>query len=133
MNRKIISNPRFQIRFAFAIERGILLAIFLPGATVILTLYLMSQHADIFPEQKDILTEGVRQLTKSFIWLSAGLTLIAGLVGLLLSQRFAGPVSRMEAWLTQHLMKENPAPLLLRKSDELGPLASLLNKIVSKG
>ncbi len=133
MNRKIISNPRFQIRFAFAIARGILLAIFLPGATVILTLYLMSQHADIFPEQKDILTEGVRQLTKSFIWLSAGLTLIAGLVGLLLSQRFAGPVSRMEAWLTQHLMKENPAPLLLRKSDELGPLASLLNKIVSKG
>lgn len=112
--------------------RGVVVGLLLPGLSAILGLYLMSQHADIFPEQKTILINGLNQLVVYYIGIVIFLAVCNGIFGLFISQRFAGPLTRIETWLVQHLMKEHPGELKVRGKDELGHVAESLNRIVSK-
>jgi hypothetical protein len=112
--------------------RGIVVGLILPGAAVVFSLYLMSQHADLLPEQKTILINGLNRLVMSFLFISAILVVVNALFGIFISQRFAGPLTRIETWSIQHLMNEKPAPLKVREKDELGSIVKALNKIISK-
>ncbi len=132
MRRKLVSNLLFQLSFGMAMARGVLVGLLLPGGAVLSILYYMSQTSEILPGQKTILINGMNHLTLSFISITAILALVNGLFGFLVSQRFAGPLTRIETWSVQHLMKQKPGTLKLREKDELGQVASSLNRIVSK-
>lgn len=132
MRRKLVSNLQFQMAFGLAMARGVIVGLLLPGLSAILALYLMSQHSDLLPEQKTILINGLNNLVVTFVWISLLLGLVNGVFGFLISQRFAGPLTRIETWSMQHLMKKNPGTLKIRDKDEFSGVAKALNRIVSK-
>jgi hypothetical protein len=132
MRRKLVSNLQFQMAFGLAMARGVIVGLLLPGLAAILALYLMSQHSDLLPEQKTILINGLNSLVVTFVWISLLLGLANGIFGFIISQRFAGPLTRIETWSVQHLMKQKPGALKIREKDELSGVAKALNRIVSK-
>lgn len=132
MRRTFVSNFRFQLTFGIAMARGVIVGLILPGLMAVLALYLMSQNPELLPEQKTILINGLNQTALSLVGLGGMLVLVNGLFGFLISQRFAGPLTRIETWSIQHLMKQKPGPLKIRERDELNSVATALNKVVSK-
>ena len=58
-----------------------------------------------------------------------------GALGLYLSYKFVGPLTRLERWLNEIVEGQQPARLHLRPGDELEPLVEVLNRMLptSKG
>lgn len=71
-------------------------------------------------------------LTNNFLWTLAVLVPLMGWVGLLMTQRIAGPVYRFEKYLDSFAAGEDLPPCKIRKGDELQELCDRLNKALDR-
>jgi signal peptidase II len=132
MRRQYITHPKFQISFTVWFVLGVLSIVFILGLTSILTLHFVAATPTITEDQRVILRSGAQQIVMAMLILALILTAIFSFVGVYLSYKFVGPLSRLEQWLERYIAGENLPYLKLRKGDELEPAAMLLFQIIDR-
>lgn len=119
-------QPRLQLR--------LMLAFGAVSATALLLQYLLfalvlSRAAEGLPQDGLLLLD---QLGGLMLWILLGTFLVllpvVGLVGILATRRWAGPLYRFERFLEQMVEGSRPADIRLRDGDELTHFADLLNR-----
>ena len=119
-------QPRIQLRLMLAsgslVATGLLLQ-------YLLILMLVTRLAETLPGDGAWLVEQLggallTALLASFLLLVP----LVGLVGILASQRWAGPLYRFERFLEELQRGERPADIRLRKGDELTGFCAKLNQ-----
>ncbi|HED64576.1 MAG TPA: hypothetical protein ENJ09_03370 [Planctomycetes bacterium] len=116
---KLPDSP-FQFRFGIAIAGVSFVVVVVHAAVIHLTL-------------GDLLGEAAAQrlLVATFATLAAGLPL-AAVAGARILFPVAGPLARVRSHLRAVLDGEKPRPLVLRRGDPLGDVASMLNRILEE-
>ena len=119
-------RPRLQFKLIGAFLGLSILAMSLQFLLFVWALSALSQD---LPQDGLLLLEATPALVlrATFITLVVMLPLIAG-VGILVTFRVAGPVHRLEAFLSASLRGEKPADCRLRRGDELQELCALINQ-----
>jgi hypothetical protein len=132
MRRQYITHPKFQISFTVSFVLGVLFIATALGLATAGTLYLIAGSAGLSSDQQIILRSGAQQIIIGSVVVALILALIFTFIGLYLSYKFVGPLSRLELWLEQYLAGDIHPYLKLRKGDELEKSATLLFNIIEK-
>lgn len=123
---------RFQIRYIGLILIFIFLTAILTGYTVYMTTWVMfgEKLARVYPQ--GLLLDIIKNVNMALLLRLVFLGLIVILVALVLSNRIAGPIFRIQRFLRRVSRGNYENRLILREKDELQDLAESLNRLVSK-
>ena len=132
VRRHLIIERRFQIGFTLAFVRGILLAVAIPAGSTFLAVLIVSKNPGLTDVQRLALSNATHHLATFFLIVCVALSLMAAVIGLVLSHRYAGPLKRIESWLARHLLGETVGDLVLRPGDELAPMSAALCRLMKK-
>ena len=121
-----LSKPRMQLRLTLTF---VSLAVFASLSTVILVESVMSQAlADAGVDAQNIDTLG--SILRAMIGTLLVLVPVMTAVGIVVTNRIAGPVYRLETHLAEIARGAHPEPCRLRKGDELQDLCEVMNEAV---
>ena len=121
-----LSKPRMQLRLTLTF---VSLAVFASLSTVILVESVMSQAlADAGVDAQNIDTLG--SMLRAMIGTLLVLVPVMTAVGIVVTNRIAGPVYRLETHLAEIARGAHPEPCRLRKGDELQDLCEVMNEAV---
>lgn len=132
MRRQYITHPKFQTSFTLSFVVGILIILTVLGYRSIATLYLLSKDPFLTYAQRSGLVGGASHLAVFIMILAFIFLVVFTLLGIFLSYKFVGPLSRVETWVEKNIEGEPLEPLTLRKGDELKPLVSVLARLFKK-
>jgi len=130
MRRQLITHPDLQGSFTLAIVGGLVIMFGLIGGISILTLYMLSLDPAVSVEQSAIILQTAQRMGVSLLYATVTLLLGGVAIGLYLSYKYVGPLTRIEDWCRNSLSGDFGTPLKLRPGDDLGKIARLLNKVV---
>ena len=122
--------PAFQLRYI----RTVLLIVFGVGVLSAYTVYYQSmilfgeKLANVYPQGR--LVSIVKSINMQILLSLLLITPLMVLIGMFLSHRIAGPIYRMEKFLTGVSQGDLTTHLTLRPKDELKPLAEGINTVV---
>ncbi len=111
---------------------GALLMVLIIGGANILALQMLANSPTLPMAQKTALAQQASSFYQLILWL--GLLTVAGLTpfALFLSYKFIGPLNRLELWMEQNLLGQDPPFLTLRKKDEMMPVSAVLGRLLHK-
>lgn len=119
-------RPGLQLRLILSFAGVASLAL---GLQFVLFMSALARAANQLPSDGSILQARTTGILIGVFVTSFALLLPALFgIGLVLTHRIAGPVHRFEAFFEQLARGERPAPVHLRKGDELQELGQLINR-----
>lgn len=123
---------RFQIRYISLILIFMFAMALLSGYTVYVTTWIMfgEKLAAVYPQ--GLLLDIVKKVNMVLFLRLVFLSPLVILVGLVLSNRIAGPIYRIQRYLRKVSVGHYETRLKLREKDELQDLAQELNHLVAK-
>ncbi|NQT33039.1 MAG: hypothetical protein HQ594_05140 [Candidatus Omnitrophica bacterium] len=121
-----------QIRYVGLILIGMFLTAVITGYTVYTTILLMlgERLAVVYPQ--GLLMDIIREANMVLVIRLIPLGLLVVLIGLVLSNRIAGPIYRIQKFIIKISRGKYNVKLKLRKKDELKDVASSLNSLASR-
>lgn len=127
--RRLLIQRWFQIRYISLILGFMLFIALVSGYTVYVTTWVMlgEKLAAVYPQ--GLLFEIVKKVNIALVLRLLILTPFVVFVGLVLSNRIAGPIYRIKKHLRLISSGNYDMPLKLRKKDELKDLAESVNKM----
>jgi methyl-accepting chemotaxis protein len=122
----------FQIRYISLILIFMFIIAALTGYTVYVTTWLMfgEKLAAVYPQ--GLLLDIARKVNVALLWRLAFVTPLVIFIGLVLSNRIAGPIYRIQKYLRRVSSGNLDNELKLRKNDELQDIAGSINDLVSR-
>lgn len=123
---------RFQIRYITLILAFIFVTALITGYTVYYTTWIMfgEKLAAVYPQ--GLLIDIVNKVNTVLFLRLIFLTPLVVLIGLVLSNRIAGPIYRIQKFVKKVHVGDYTEKLSLREKDELQDVATALNSLVSK-
>jgi len=121
-----------QIRYVGLILIGMFLTAVITGYTVYTTILLMlgERLAVVYPQ--GLLMDIIREANMVLVIRLIPLGLLVVLIGLVLSNRIAGPIYRIQKFIIKISRGKYNVKLKLRKKDELKDVAASLNSLASR-
>jgi|GEM_PF-4493970 len=132
MRRRYITHPDFQYSFTFSFLLGIGAIFVLMGGGAVGTLYLLYHDPTLSSDQKILLLGGIKFFALFLLDLVIPSLILFSFLGVYLSYKFVGPLSRVERWLEEILLSGSVLPLRLRPGDELLPMVEILTRQIQK-
>jgi methyl-accepting chemotaxis protein len=129
---KFFIAKRFQIRYISLILFFMLMTALLTGYTVYYTAWVMfgEKLAAVYPQ--GLLLEIVQKVNTVLFLRLVFLTPLVILIGLVLSNRIAGPIYRIHKYLDALCLGDYSERLKLREKDELQDIAASANDLAAK-
>jgi hypothetical protein len=123
--RKKLIQPRLQIRLVASFLAMSALSLLLQYIVFVSSL---AELASDLPQDGFVVLERIPHYVLRTALVSVGIALpISFMVGVLITFRVAGPVYRLERFLSEIIRGEKPVDCRLRKGDELQELCALVN------
>jgi len=130
--RNLLVSKKFQFKYIGLILSFVFLAALMTGYTIYFTTWVMlgKRLAAVYPQKYliDIVTKVNLALLLRLLFLCP----LVILVGLILSNRIAGPIYRIKKFLGRVSDGDYDIVLSLRKNDELKDLEESVNNLVNK-
>ena len=132
MRQSFLSHPRFQLLFTLSFVIGAVFIVLTLTVSTWATFSHLTKTLPLSEFQRTILVDSANQT----VFLGGMAAILVGIVffalGLYLSSKFIGPLTRLERWLENHLSGQKQLPFKLRRGDELSDTARLLFKVLEK-
>lgn len=132
MRHNFLSHPRFQLTFTLSFVIGV---VFIVASLTVATwtvLNHVSKQPSLTSVQQAILHDQASQILFVGGLVTCAFAIAFLFIGLYLSSKFIGPLTRLERWLELQLIGQKPAPIKLRKGDELKTASDILFQIIEK-